>query len=96
MRQPNYYCKILTAFHKLKEICPSCSMGRHLSTILDDCGDVWNVTDKELSLIVSKYAKQLTLDKPHNEQDINRIIDEGLHLNKILLEESYNDGDDEF
>jgi len=66
-------------------------MGNHISSLIEQCGDVWNITDKELSSVMIKYAKQLCIDKSHPDKEIDSIIDEGMHLNKILIEEPYDE-----
>lgn len=89
MKSPNYYQKILKLFHDLKELYPQYTMGRHLSTIIDDYGDVWGASDKDLYNSLNKYSKNLTLDIPHKEEEIERILQEGMHLDTILEEEDY-------
>ena len=91
MRHPNHYHKMLTVLHKLKTICPHYTMGKHISSIVDECGDVFNVTDKELATIMVRYAKQLCMDKPHPDKDIDNIIDEGMHLSRITAGDEYDD-----
>ena len=85
MKQPNYYSTIITTLASLKELHPTYNMGRHLSTVLDECGDVWGLSDKELSFALSKYAKQLDLDPPHSDEDIDTIIKEGMNLDSFSL-----------
>lgn len=83
----DYYHRILTNLQKLKEMYPTYNMGRHLSTILDEQGDVWGLTDKQLSGALDQYMKALALDKPHEDREIEQIIDEGLHLDRYKLTE---------
>lgn len=88
MKRPDYYGRILVILHRLKEIYPTYNMGRHLCTILDDCGDVWGLSDKTIFEELQKYKKQLETDKPHDEEkEINKIIEDGMHLDRILIEE---------
>jgi hypothetical protein len=91
MRPPNYYHKIIINLNKLKDVYPSYNMGRHLSTIIDECGDVWGMTDKELFNSLNRYMKQLALDIPHEEKELDKIIQEGMHLDKILIDDNYQD-----
>lgn len=86
MTQANYYKRIVVGLHHLKERYPSYSMGKHLSTIIDDCGDIWGTTDKELYNALTTYSKQLAIDVPHEDNDLDTIINEGLHLNTLFLE----------
>jgi len=83
----DYYNRILASLTKLKELYPKYNMGRHLATILDDQGDVWGMTDKALLNAVDDYMKALVLDKPHEDQEIEQIINEGLHLDRYKLTE---------
>lgn len=82
----DYYHKIITSLQKLKEMYPEYTMGRHLTTILDDI-DTWDVSDKDLSESIDKYAKSLALDTHHPDREIDKIIDEGLHLDRFKLYE---------
>ncbi len=92
----NYYGKIITTLHKLKEVCPSCTMGKHISTITEDMGDLWAVSDREFSQALDNYAKELIIDKPHGKDDIEHIIEEGLHLDRILIDDDMPVNDDEY
>jgi hypothetical protein len=67
-------------------------MGKHLATVLDECGNLWGVTDKELAYSFAKYKGQLEMDFPHSDdQEIEKIIKEGLDLDNILKEEDNGD-----
>lgn len=94
MTQANYYKRIVVGLHKLKEHYPSYSMGRHLSTIIDDCGDIWGTSDKELYNALTTYSKQLAIDSPHKEDDLDTIINDGMHLNTLFLQDDTNYEDD--
>jgi hypothetical protein len=68
-------------------------MGRHLATVLDEYGDVWGMTDKELAYALNKYKSQIEMDIPHvDETELDKIIKEGMDLDNILKEED-QDGD---
>ena len=88
MKKINYYERILQALTRLHKMYPTYNMGRHLSTVLDEQGDVWGMTDKELSYLLSKYIKQLEIDIPHAD-DVEDIIKGGLNLNKLIIEDDY-------
>lgn len=88
MKQPNYYGRSLMLLHRLKDLYPMYTMGRHLSTVLDDCGDVWGLTDKELFAELNEYKRQLEMDKPHDDSEIEIIIKEGMNLNRIFIEDT--------
>jgi len=67
-------------------------MGRHLATALDEYGDVWGLTDKEVLFALEKYKSQLELDVPHtDENELDQIIKDGMNLDDILKEQ---DGED--
>ena len=88
----NYYNRILILLQELNVAFPQYNMGKHLATVLDECGNIWGVTDKELAYALVKYKGQLEMDFPHTDDfEIDRIIKDGLDLDNILKEET--DGD---
>jgi hypothetical protein len=67
-------------------------MGRHLATALDEYGDVWGITDKELAFTLDKYKSQLDMDiQRYEEKEIDKIIKQGMDLDNILKEEDSGD-----
>jgi len=67
-------------------------MGRHLATALDEYGDVWGLTDREIVFALEKYKAELDMDVPHtDESELDQIIKDGMDLENILKEE---DGED--
>lgn len=88
-RQPVAYNQILQLLQKLHKAFPSYNMGRHISTALDEYGDVWNVTDKEMLFALEKYSNQLDVNDS-SEEAIDSIIKEGMDLDNILKEEDDN------
>lgn len=83
--KPTYYEKILGILIELKETHPRCNMGRHLATALE--ANTWSMTDSEIFHALEKYKVRLSLDVNHPEEDIDRIINQGVHLNTILIED---------
>lgn len=85
------------ALHTLQELhkdFPTYGLGRHLATALDEYGDIWGMTDKELVYALDKYKAELGLDVPHtDESEIDKIIKEGMDLDNILKEEEDEYGD---
>ena len=81
----SYYEKILRSLKQLKELYPNYNMGRHISTVIDEQGDVWGMSDKEFSCSLEQYIKALALDKPHTEKEIDQIIEDGMHLDRYKL-----------
>lgn len=90
MRKPSYYNLILQELQKLHAAYPTHSMGMHLSTALDEYGDLWGVTDKEVLFALEKYKASLDMDFPHIEE-IDQIIKDGMDLDKLLKEENGED-----
>ena len=80
----DYYHKIVKHLQKLKEMYPEHSMGKHLSTVLDD-QNIWGLSDKCLAECFDKYVKTLLLDVHHPEREIDKIIDEGMCLDRFKL-----------
>ena len=92
MRKPNYYNQIIHLLQHLHTAYPEYNMGKHLATSLDEYGDLWGLTDKEIAFALEKYKTQLEMDIPHtDENEIDQIIKDGLNLENILKEE---DGED--
>lgn len=93
MSTKNYYNQAIYTLQELHKGFPTYNMGRHLSTALADYGDVWGMTDKEVAFALSKYKSELEMDVPHaDDNEIDRIIKEGMDLDNILKEED-SDGD---
>jgi len=83
--KPNYYNEILSCLQELKTLFPDYSMGKHLSTITDEYGDIWGISDKELSYALKKYKAQLEMYVPTHEEDIEDIIKDGMNLSTSSL-----------
>ena len=90
-KKVDYYNRILHVLQELHTAYPQYNMGKHLSTIIDECGNLWGVTDKELAYALGRYKGQLEMDIPHSDSEIDRIIKEGLDLDNILKEEDNGD-----
>ena len=81
MKKPNYYNQIIHLLQQLHAAYPEYNMGKHLSTALDEYGDIWGVTDKELLFTLEKYKTQLEMDIPHTyDNELDQIIKEGMDL----------------
>ena len=88
MGKPNDYYKIITILQQLKTAYPNYNMGRHIATALDEYGDVWGLSDKEVAFALEKYKAELDLDVPHTDDaEIEKIIKDGMDLENILKEE---------
>jgi hypothetical protein len=84
-----YYTEIIGVLKELQTLYPSFRMGQHLSTALDEYGDIWGLTDKEVHFALLKYKVQLELDVPRetNEKELERIIKDGMNLSIHSLDE---------
>ena len=92
MRKASYYQQILQVLQALNTNYPEYNMGRHLATSLDEYGDIWGLSDKELLFALEKYKTQLDMDIPHtDDNELDQIIKDGMNLDSILKEE---DGED--
>jgi hypothetical protein len=85
----SYYEKTLALLIELKRSHPKCSMGRHLATALEP--NTWNMTDAEVFHALEKYKSRLSMDVFHSDSDIDKIINDGLHLKSILQEDEEDD-----
>ena len=92
MRKTNYYNQALSLLQQLHSTYPKYNMGRHLATALDEYGDIWGITDKELVFALTKYKNQLEMDVPHtDDKEIDDIIKQAMDLDNILKEEDNGD-----
>ena len=90
-RKVNHYNQAIAILQELHKLYPHYNMGRHLATALDEYGDVWGITDKELSFALDKYKSQIEMDFPHtDENELDKIIKEGMDLENILKEDEDN------
>lgn len=82
-KKPNYYKEILETLKELKALYPSTGMGKHLSTVMDESGDFWGISDQELSAALIQYKAQMELiDVPRetSDEELETIIEDALHL----------------
>lgn len=92
MGKSNDYYKVLTLLQQLHISYPNYNMGRHIATALDEYGDVWGLSDREILFALEKYKAELDMDVPHtDESELDQIIKDGMNLENILKEE---DGED--
>ena len=90
-RKLNHYSQAINTLQELHKLYPHYNMGRHLATALDEYGDVWGITDKELSFALDKYKSQIEMDFPHtDENELDKIIKDGMDLENILKEDEDN------
>lgn len=91
----SYYLRSLDLLEKLNKSYPKHSLCKHLSIAFMDYKDLWDVSDKVFFTTLEEYLIELDSDVKHNEEEIEKIINDGLHLNSIL-EEDEEDYDEEF
>ena len=94
MSKKTHYQQALQTLQDLHKSFPTYNLGRHISTALDEYGDVWGLTDKEFAFALDKYKTELEMDVPHvDEKEIDKIIKEGMDLDNILKEDEEDYGD---
>lgn len=91
--KPNYYKEIIEVLQDLHKSYPSYSLGKHLATATDDYGDMWGMSDKELSFALTKYRAQMEMDVPRetDEKEIQKIIQDGMNLKSVYFEDEENE-----
>jgi len=89
-KKTNEYKQILKALQELQDIYPSYGLGRHLCTALEDYGDLWGVSDKEILFAITKYRATLEMDVPRETEDIEAIVKDGMNLSSIDQEGEYD------
>lgn len=91
-RPVSNYKRILKLLEELHKNYPTFNLGRHLATALDDYGDVWGISDKELLFLLEKYKTALELDQLHIMDDayVAKIVKDAENFDDILKED---DGD---
>lgn len=89
IKPTKYYTEIIDVLKELYKLYPSYRMGQHLSTALDEYGDIWGLTDKEIHFALLKYKVQMELDVPRetNEKELEKIIKDGMNLSLHSLKD---------
>lgn len=92
MKKPNYFNQLTSILQELHTLYPQYNVGRHLATALDEYGDMWGITDKEMVFALTKYKNQLEMDFPHtDDSELDEIIKGGLDLDNLFKEEDNGD-----
>ena len=78
----SFYRKIINTLSEIKRSHPKCNLGKHISTAIDstDMNDLWSISDKELYKSLINYQAGLDMDIPHDDDDIEQIIEGGKNL----------------
>jgi hypothetical protein len=91
-RKPNNYKGVIKVLEELHTLYPDLNMGRHIATVIEDYGDIWGISDKELLFAFEKYKATLELDAPYTEdKDLEKIIEDAKDFTHILDEEDNED-----
>jgi hypothetical protein len=91
-RKTSYYNQAMHILQDLHKSYPEYNMGRHIATALDGYGDVWGLSDKELTFLLGKYKTRLDLDIPHvSDNDIDEIMRGGMDLDSLFKDEDNGD-----
>lgn len=81
----NYYSISLKVLANINKDFPKLPLGKHLSTAFAEYGDVFNLTDKDISIALKKYHSLLLLnseDKEFSEEDDSSLFDEDDQLDE--------------
>src|SRR6188768_2988124 len=89
----DYSKQVLEVLQELHTLYPSYSIGTHLSTVSEELGDMWGVSDKELHYVLSKYKAQLEMYVPQETigDELEKIIEDGMNLSTSELLENQED-----
>jgi hypothetical protein len=91
-RKTSYYNQAIHILQDLHKSYPEYNMGRHIATALDGYGDVWGLSDKELTFLLGKYKTRLDIDIPHLiDGDIDEIMRGGMDLDSLFKDEDNGD-----
>lgn len=84
------YNRILDTLLSLQKEFPKQTIGVHIATALSE-HDIFNISDKAfLEAINDYYTELIAIDVPHNNDDIEDIIQSGMNLT-IDEDEEYED-----
>jgi hypothetical protein len=78
MAKENYQNEIFSLLKELKKKYPNFSIGRHISSCIENNEQLWGMTDKELYYQLKRYSLELSIDEKVNANfDIDEIIKDG-------------------
>lgn len=83
------YEQSLGVLKALKEKFPGRTLGQHISTAMDEYGDLWALSDNEFVFALRKYKTTLEYDVAP-ETDVDKIIKDAENLDKLFEEEDYD------
>lgn len=78
----NYNHEVIKILGDLHKSHPTFSVARHISTATADYGDIWGMTDKELTFALTKYQLELESDNSQiaDEVYVDQIVKDGSKL----------------
>lgn len=94
-KRTNFFKKIISQLQELHKYYPNQSVATHFATALQDYGNTWGLSDKELSFALEKYQIELEINNFVPDKDLDQIIEEGKNLDKINLYDDEIDEEDE-
>lgn len=75
------YKKITNTLNEMKNSHPLISLGKHLETIREQCGDFWSVSDATLLHCIQQYRSTI----PSNpKEDIDELLREAEHMFDVV------------
>jgi hypothetical protein len=94
MKTVCHYTSAIKILETLHSKHPKLPMGKHLATALDGYGDMFLLTDQEIFHALKEYSAELASDVPH-EEEIDKIYEEGLHLERSFVNDLLDEQEDE-
>ena len=88
-KKTNAYEDSICLLKQLKTKYPNRTLGQHISTALDEYGNIWNLSDNEFLYALNKYRATLECDTVA-EEDIDKIIRDAQNLDTLFMEEDEN------
>ena len=82
------YDKCLSLLKKFKKEHSSIPLSVHLATAFIEYEDISFLSDSKLFKLLQEYENKLDMDK---EFDVEKIIEEGVNLTKILEDDEYGE-----
>lgn len=83
----NYYRTCLKVLTNLHKDFPKIPLGKHLSTALDEYGDIFTMTDRDISRALKKYHSTLLSTTKFDEDEEELLKDAD---NVSLLDSDYD------
>jgi hypothetical protein len=78
------YNKCLSLLDEIKNSHPSISLGKHLETIREQCGDLWGVSDRTLLQCIQQYQSTISLFPVNYKEDIDDLLKEAEHMFDVV------------